>query len=206
MGIATSAGLYIRNGNQAHRSVRNGGCFGTACLGLSQLRLGRFSTRQLHTVSQTTTLSRASLNPRVRASLVTGNQSALEQRRKTIDTRSFTSPLITRDLSGTSRLRSHAAAVVEEPSDHEESISLPANGENKSNGEGNSPTQNQVIKDVSELRLFNRLVTSHRLRCESFIYTRDDKGGFTCTSQCSMPNIEKFQGGGHAEHKVCITC
>lgn len=205
MGIATSAGLYIRNGNQAHRSARNGGCFGTACLGSSQLRLRRFSTRQKHTVSQTTNLSRASLNPRVLA-LVTGNQTALEQYRKTIDTRSFTSPLITRDLSGTSRLRSHAAAVVvEDHSDHEGSISLPANGENKSNGEGNSPAQNQVIIEVSDLRVFNSLVTSHRLHCEGFIYTRDDKGGFTCTAQCFMPSLQKFQGGGHAEHKVCKT-
>jgi hypothetical protein len=205
MGIATSASLCLRNSNQAHRSARNGGYFSATCLGASQLRLGRFLTRQIHTVSQTTTLSRASLNPKVLSSLVTGDQSALEQHRETIDTRSFTSSLITRNLSGTSRSRSQAAGVVvEEPSDHGGSRSLPANGENKSNGGGNSPAQSQAIENLSDLQIFNRLVTSHRLHCDSFVYTRGDKGGFTCTSQCFIPkHIKKIQGGGHAKHRVC---
>ena len=205
MGIATSASLCLRNSNQAHCSARNGGCFSTTCLGSSQLRIGRFSTRQIRTVSQTTTLSRASLNPKVLSSLVTGKQSAPKKHRETIGTPSFTSPLMTRILSATSQSRSQAAGVVvEESLDHGELRSLPANGENKSNGEGNSPAQNQAIEDVSDLQIFNRLVTSHRLHCDSFIYTCDDKGGFICTAQCFLPkNMKRIQGGGHAKHKVC---
>lgn len=211
MGIATSAGRYLRNANQAHRTAQNGGCLDTTRLGSSQLRLGQFSTRQIHSVSQPSALSRTSVNPKVLASLVAGNKSALELQRKTIDPRSFTNPYSTRDLSGTTRPRSQAAAVVVEgSSEHGESIWSPADEEYDPNGEDNFPVQEQFVrvKRVSVLGALYRLIKMDRLRLHEFRYIADGKEGFTCTFQCFRPEEAsiKFEGHGYAEYKVCKSC